>query len=75
LVGLLLEQRLLLVAEAAGLFELLLLDGALLGLLDLVELALDLAQVGRGLHALDAQAGTGLVDEVDRLVGRWRSLM
>ena len=35
--GLLLEQRLLLVAEAAGLLELLLLDGALLRFLHLVE--------------------------------------
>ena len=39
---LLLEQRLLLVAEAAGLLEALLLDGLLLGLLHLGELALDL---------------------------------
>ena len=68
--GLLLEQRLLLVAEAAGFLELLLLDGTLLGLLHVVELALDLAQVGRRLHALDAQPRAGLVDQVDRLVGQ-----
>ena len=68
--GLLLEQRLLLVAEAAGLFEPLLLDGALLGFLHVVELALDLPQVGRRRHALDAQTGAGLVDEVDGLVGQ-----
>ena len=68
--GLLLEQRLLLIAEATGLFELLLLDGALLGFLHLVEPQLEVAQVGRGGHALDAQAGPGLVDEVDRLVGQ-----
>ena len=68
--GLLLEQRLLLVAETAGLLELLLFDGALLGLLHVVELALDLAQIGRRLHALDAQARPGLVDQVDRLVGQ-----
>ena len=67
---LLLEQRLLLVAQAPGLLEALLLDGRLLGLLDLVELELDLAQVGRRGHALDAQAAAGLVDEVDRLVGQ-----
>jgi hypothetical protein len=67
---LLLEQRLLLIAQAAGLFELLLLDGALLGLLHLDELRLDLAQVGRGGHPLDAQARAGLVDEVDGLVGQ-----
>ena len=68
--GLLLEQRLLLVAEAPGLLEALLLDGGLLGLLDLVELRLELLQVGRRAHALDAQAAAGLVDEVDRLVGQ-----
>ena len=67
---LLLEQRLLLVAQAAGFLELLLLDGPLLGLLDLVDAALEIAQVGRRLHALDAQAAAGLVDEVDRLVGQ-----
>jgi hypothetical protein len=49
--------------------EALLLDGALLGLLDVVELALELLQVRRRAHALDAQAAAGLVDEVDRLVG------
>ena len=67
---LLLEQRLLLVAQASGLLEALLLDGGLLGLLHLVELLLDLAQVGRRGHPLDAQAAAGLVDEVDRLVGQ-----
>jgi hypothetical protein len=39
--GLLLEQRLLLVAAGAGFLEALLLDGRLLGLLHLVELLLD----------------------------------
>ena len=68
--GLLLEQGLLLVAEAAGLLEALLLDGGLLGLLHVVELLLDLAQVRRRGHALDAQAAAGLVDEVDGLVGQ-----
>ncbi len=67
---LLLEERLLLIAQAAGLFEALLLDGLLLGLLDAGELGLELLQVGRGLHALDAQARAGLVDEVDGLVGK-----
>ncbi len=43
--GLLLEQRLLLVAQAAGFFEVLLFDGALLGLLHFGELALDLFEV------------------------------
>ena len=67
---LLLEQRLLLIAEAAGLLEALLLDGGLLRLLHLVELLLELAQVRRRRHALDAQPAAGLVDEVDRLVGQ-----
>ena len=70
LTRLLLEQRLLLVAQAPGLLEALLLDGGLLGLLDLGQLLLDVAQVGRRGHALDAQAAAGLVDEVDRLVGQ-----
>ena len=68
--GLLLEQRLLLVAQASGLLEALLLDGGLLGLLHFDELLLDLAQIGRGRHPLQAQAAAGLVDEVDRLVGQ-----
>ena len=33
-------------------------------------LVLELLEVGRRLHALDAQAGAGLVDEVDGLVGQ-----
>ncbi len=68
--GLLLEQRLLLVAQASGLLEALLLDGGLLGFLHLVQLELDLAQVGRRRHPLDAQPAAGLVDEVDGLVGQ-----
>ena len=68
---LLVEELLLLVAQAAGLLEVLLLDGLLLRLLTtLGELVLELLEVGRGLHALDAQAGAGLVDEVDGLVGQ-----
>ena len=58
------------VAEAAGLFEALSLDRVLLGLLDLRDLVLELFEVGRGLHALDAQARAGLVDQVDGLVGQ-----
>ena len=68
--GLLLEQRLLLVAQAPCLFEALFLDGALLGLLHIGELGLDLFQIGRGAHALDTQTAAGLVDEVDGLVGQ-----
>ena len=70
LAGLLLEQRLLLVAQAAGLLEALGLDGVLLLLLHLGDAVLELLEVGRRLHALDAQAGAGLVDEVDGLVGQ-----
>ena len=66
---LLLQQGLLLVPQAAGLLEALRLDGVLLLLLDVGDAVLELLQVGRGLHALDAQAGAGLVDEVDGLVG------
>jgi hypothetical protein len=64
------EQLLLLVAELAGLLEVLALDRLLLGLDDGGELALDLLEVGGRLHALDAQARAGLVDEVDGLVGQ-----
>ena len=53
----------------AGLLEVLALDGLLLGLDHGGELGLDLLVVRRRLHALDAQAGAGLVDEVDGLVG------
>ncbi len=65
--GLLVEQRLLLIAQATGLFELLLFDGALLGLLYFRELALDLLEIGWGAHALDAQTSACLIDEVDGL--------
>ncbi len=71
LLGLLLaEQLLLLVAERAGLLEALGLDGLLLLADDLGDLVLDLLVVRRRLHALDAQAGAGLVDQVDGLVGQ-----
>ena len=71
LLGLLAGQELLLgVAEAAGLFEVLRLDGLLLRLDDPGELVLEVLVVGRGLHALDAQPAAGLVDEVDGLVGQ-----
>ena len=54
----------------AGLFEVLGLDGFLLLLDDLGDLVLELLVVRRRLHALDAQARAGLVDEVDGLVGQ-----
>ena len=65
-----LEELLLAVAQARGLLELLALDRAFLVLADLGDLLLELAVVGRRLHAADAQARPGLVDEVDRLVGQ-----
>ena len=53
------EQLLLLVAQAAGLLEVLGLDGLLLLLLTTwAMLVLELLVVGRGLHALDAQAAS-----------------
>ena len=67
--GALLEQLLLVVAQLRGLLELLGLDRRFLLLADLRDLVLELAVVGRRLHATDAQARAGLVDEVDRLVG------
>ena len=71
LLGLLLAEQLLLpVAERAGVLEVLGLDRFLLLLDDLGDLVLELLVVRRGLHALDAQARAGLVDEVDGLVGQ-----
>ncbi len=52
------EQLLLPVAEAAGFLEVLLFDRLLLGLDDLGDLVLELLEVGRRLHALDAQAAS-----------------
>ena len=65
-----LEQRLLLVAQPRRLLELLVLDRGLLVLADTADLVLDLLVVGRRLHAPDAHAAAGLVDEVDGLVGQ-----
>ena len=65
-----LEQFLLFVAQATGLFEALCFDGFLLLLHDLGDLVLELFEVRRRLHALDAQTRAGFVDEVDRLVGQ-----
>jgi hypothetical protein len=63
------EELLLLVAELAGGLEVLGLDGPLLLLHHRRQLVLELLVVRRGLHALDAQAASRLVDEVDGLVG------
>ena len=58
------------VAQAAGFFEALFFYSLLLCLLNVVDLVLDLFQVGRCSHALDAQTTAGFVDEVDCLVGQ-----
>ena len=67
---LLTEEFLLAIAQAPGLFEVLGLDGLFLLLGDLGDLVLDLFEVRRRFHALEAQPRAGLVDEVDRLVGQ-----
>ena len=64
------QELLLLVTQATGLFEALRLDRFLLLADDLGQAVLELLVLGRRLHALDAQAGAGLVDEVDGLVGQ-----
>ena len=68
--GLLLEQRLLLIAEASSFFEALFFDSLLLGFLDLGQTGLHLLQIWRCAHPLDAQARAGFVDQVDCLVGK-----
>ena len=74
--GLLLEQRLLLVAQATGLLEALLLDGALLGLLHLGELVLDLACRSGGvpMRLMRRRLPASSIRSI-ALSGRWRSLM
>ena len=64
------EQVLLLVAQRRGLLEVLLLDRGLLGGAHHGDLLVELAQLGRGREDREAQAGAGLVDQVDRLVGQ-----
>src|SRR4051812_8826993 len=68
--ALLVGQLALGVAEVRGLLELLRLDRGLLGAARLLDLLLELPVHGRGGHRLDAHARSGLVDEVDRLVGQ-----
>ena len=63
-----LEEFFLLITKVGGSFELLVLDRCFLVLTDLGDFVFQLAVVRRGLHPLDAQAGTGFVDQVDRLV-------
>ena len=68
--ALLLRQLALLVAQRRGLLELLVLDRVFLVLADLLDLLLELAVARRRAHRADAHARTGLVDQVDRLVGQ-----
>ncbi len=68
---LLLEAQLLLtVADRGGLLELLRFDDRLFLELDLADLVLDLADLGRRQRRLQPHARGGLVDQVDRLVGQ-----
>lgn len=69
-IGTLGHQLLLGVAQARGLLEVLRVDGRFLLPARIRDLLVELAQVWRRGHAADAHAGTGLVDQVDRLVGQ-----
>ena len=64
------EERLLLVAQRRGLLEVLVLGGLLLLLTHVRDLLVELAQLGRARQDRQAQAGAGLVDQVDGLVGQ-----
>ena len=68
LLGALLAQLALVIAQAGGLFEVLGIDSRFLFPANLGNAVIDLAQALRGGHALDAHAGTGLIEEVDGLV-------
>ena len=68
--GLVGEQRLLLVAERCGLLEVLRVDRGFLLAAHLGDALVELAQVRRRGHAPDAHARARLVDQVDRLVGQ-----
>ncbi len=65
---LLAEQLLLLVAQLRGSLEVLRVDRGLLVPAHLGDPLVEVTQVWRSGHPADAHAGTGLVDEVDRLV-------
>src|SRR5918994_1919559 len=67
--ALLVRELPLLVAQVRGLLELLRLDRCLLVAPRRLDLLLEVAVHRRSGHRLDARAGRGLVDEVDRLVG------
>ena len=64
----LLLRMLLLVAHGGGALEVLFLDGLFFLRLDLLDLALDVLQLGRAGHGADAGARTGLIHQVDGLV-------
>ncbi len=64
------QQLLLVVAETGGALEILSVDRRLLLQPDARDLLVELPQIRRRGHALDAQPGAGLVDQVDRLVGQ-----
>ena len=61
-------QLLLVVAQFGGLLEVLALDGLVLVGGDLSDLVVKLLELGRCGQTLDAQAGTGLVDQIDGLI-------
>ena len=56
--------------RCGGLLEVLLGDGLFLLLVEPLDLVVELLQVRRPGHRLEADAGAGLVDHVDRLVGQ-----
>ena len=64
------EEGLLLVAQRRGLLEVLVLGGLLLLLAHVRDLLVELAQLRRARQDRQAQAGAGLVDQVDGLVGQ-----
>ena len=66
--GTLIQQGALLVAQAAGFFKALVFDCFFLGSLNVFDFVLNFFQIWWRLHAHDAQAATGFVNEIDRLV-------
>ncbi len=59
-----------LVAEGGGPLEVLVGDGLFLVLVEPFDLVVEVLEVGRAGHRLEPDAGAGLVDDVDRLVGQ-----
>ncbi len=62
------NELLLVVAQSGGLLEVLVVDGGFLAAAHLGDLVVELTQVRRRGHTLNAQAGTGLIDQVDGLI-------